>query len=302
MAARLPRLYAIVEQLLTVSAAATPHELPAGSAPSGRAAGAASDPVARAAQSHQRVEQGRARVQREIERCLQGVELPEVVVRLLREPWARLLLWAYISDGPESELWVHHCAVMERLVWSFRVAAEGGRARQRLALEIPVLLHELTDGLHGVLHDPFELADLLRTLEEEYVRCLTANDPLLVSVSAAANDSIEAKQSSSTTGRAVTSQTLERLPEGTWLELSSASGEPLRLRLAGRSEEGGLVFSNRAGFKVLERSPQQLAAAVASGEAKLLNDAQLFSDGLSQVMRSLVERRIGHGDELASDD
>lgn len=252
-----------------------------------RAESQGEDPVTRAARSRKQVETGRQQVGREIERCLAGREVPAMVDSLLRETWARLLLLIYVSEGPDSEEWVRNCAIMERLVWSFQAPVDE-ISRQRLVLEIPMLLHELADGLHLVLQDPFELTRIVRGLEAEYLASLTADDPELERLSA--NDE---PIGSRLRGDSCTS--LESLPAGTWMEIEHEDGEPLRVRLAGSDDDGMLIFTNRAGFKVLEREPASLAAAVIRGDAKLLADDQLLNAGLSRVMRRLSDRRLGHG-------
>lgn len=259
-------------------------------APGGAAAESVSggDLVARARRSRQQVEQGRQRVARELERCLAGRAVPDLVRRLIQDEWARLLLIIYVGDGPEADVWVRNCAVMERLVWSFQPPTDE-LGRQRLVLEIPLLLHEVTDGLRQVLQHPFELTKLLRALEGEYLQCLIQDDPELKSLSA--NDEPVASALQADDFGA-----LEKLPEGTWLEVKRSDGEPLRVRLAGTAADGAMVFTDRAGFKAIERTPYALAAAIARGEAKVLNDEELLNGGLARVMRRLTDRSLGHGD------
>ncbi|MFP4183315.1 MAG: DUF1631 family protein [Halorhodospira sp.] len=242
----------------------------------------------RAARSREQVEQARHRVQREIERCLEGRRPPELVQRLIRNAWARLLLMIHLRHGADSEPWVRHCAVMERLVWSTDPQPDEC-SRRRLVLEIPLLLHEIADGLREVLPDPFEVSKLLTSLESEYLRCLTRDDPTLAQLSAN-DDTAEAE------GREGDVRRIRALPVGTWMELEGAAGQRLRVRLASHDEQQRLIFANRAGFKVLERTPEDLAAAISEGRARLLDDHQIFNDGLSRVVRQLGERRLGHGD------
>ncbi|BAU58446.1 thymidine phosphorylase [Halorhodospira halochloris] len=246
------------------------------------------DFVARARRSRQKVEQGRARVEREIERCLAGRRVPPMVEQLIRDNWARLLLLVYVGEGPDSDEWVRNCAVMERLVWSFQ-APYDELARQRLVLEIPLLLHELTDGLYLVMQEPIELTKILRALEGEYLKCLIEDDPELRRISA--ND-----EPGDSSPRPEDFGSLDKLAEGTWFEFNCFADDPLRARLAGKDAKGTMVFCDRAGFKVLERTPEELAGSIAKGEAKVLDDEKLLDAGLSRVMRRLCDRRLGHGE------
>ncbi len=243
----------------------------------------------RAIRGREMVERGRARVAKEISRCLDGRDPPVVVRRLLEEAWARVLFLAYLHDGPDSEAWVRHCAVMERLLWS--VEPRGDDAdRRRLVLEIPLLLHELGEGLSTVLYDPFDMSKLLRALEAEHLRCLTEADPGLVEAGGAEPD-LEANE------RQAHMRRLQEIPAGTWFELDSRDGERTRVRLAQRTDDGLFIFANRAGFKVMERTGAELAEALVEDRAMILDDHRLFNTALSRVVRRLRDRRAGHGDE-----
>ncbi len=278
----------LCREALELLAAAPGAEEPAGEGGAGPSPASERHHAARAVYGHERVERGRERVEHELERCLEGREPPALVERLLRGAWARRLLLVYVAEGPDSEAWVRSCALMERLLWSFEPRAEDAD-RQRLVMEIPLLLHELADGLREVLGDPFEVGKLLEALEGEYLRCLTRDDPDLAQASAN-DDAAEAG------GREANVRRLGRLPEGTWMEIQGGDERWLRVRLAGYDAEGRLVFANRAGFKVLERDPEELAEAIAAGRAHILDDHHLFNEGLSRVVRRLSERRLGHAD------
>ena len=282
LATALPRLYRETIDALQAANQPTPEAQPHTSVAS------ETHFAERAARSRERVEAARERVEAEIARCLEGRQPPALIDRLIRESWARLLLLVHINEGPDSESWVRHCAVMERLLWSLE-AHPDENARRQLVLEIPLLLHEISDGLRQVLHDPFELSKLLQALEAEYLRCLTRDDPQLMPASA--NDDEAAVR-----GREGDERRIASLPVGTWMEIEGRDGSRLRVRLAARTPEGRLIFANRAGFKVLERDIEELAAVMAEGRAQLLDDHQLFNHGLSLVVRRLAERRAGHGE------
>ncbi|MBK1727283.1 DUF1631 family protein, partial [Halorhodospira neutriphila] len=281
-------LPALCREALELLAAAPGAEEPVEEGAAGPSPESERHHAARAVYGHQRVERGRERVEHELERCLEGREPPALVERVLRGAWARRLLLVYVAEGPDSEAWVRSCALMERLLWSFEPQAEDAD-RQRLVMEIPLLLHELADGLREVLGDPFELSKLLQALEGEYLRCLTRDDPDLAQASAN-DDAAEAG------GREANVRRLGRLPEGTWMEIQGGDEQWLRVRLAGYDADGRLVFANRAGFKVLERDPEELAEAIAVGRAQILDDHHLFNEGLCRVVRRLSERRLGHAE------
>ncbi len=242
----------------------------------------------RAVRGREMVERGRARVAKEIDRCLDGREPPVVVRRLLEEAWARVLFLSYLQQGPDSEEWVRQCAVMERLLWSVEPQRDDAD-RRRLVVEIPLLLHELGEGLSTVLYDPFDMSKLLRALEVEHLRCLTDGEPDL-------EDGAGGEPDPDAGERQAHLRRLRDIPEGTWFELESRDGERMRVRLAQRKEDGIFVFANRAGFKVMERTSDELAEALVEDRAMILDDHRLFNAALSRVVRRLRDRRAGHGD------
>lgn len=241
----------------------------------------------RAIRSRERVEEARQRVHQEVERCLEGRDPPEVVRRLLEDAWSRVLFLDYLRWGPESDEWVRHCAIMERLLWSVEADRDPEESR-RLIMEIPLLLHELGEGLGEVLYDPFEMNKLLRALEAEHLRCLKAIEPDVGERPEGLQETLSANERESHLKR------LSGLPEGTWFDLETHAGHRIRVRLAGVDDDGNLLFANRAGFKVLERSREELADALLERRAEILDDHRLFNSALSSVVRRLRERRVGH--------
>src|SRR5690606_11213298 len=70
-------------------------------------------------------EEGRARAdaaRREVAQVLNqrlfGRTLPEVVVRLLREAWSKVLLLTCLKHGSDSQPWRDAVATMDDLIWS----------------------------------------------------------------------------------------------------------------------------------------------------------------------------------------
>lgn len=243
----------------------------------------------RAIRGRKVVEQARQRVTREIQRCLEDRDPPEVVRRLLEDAWSRVLFLDYLNSGPDSEAWVRHCAIMERLMWSVEVDREAEDS-QRLVMEIPLLLHELGEGLSAVLYDPFEMNKLLRALESEHLRCLSQFEP------DPGDSDEEAREALAANERESHSRRLLELPPGTWFEIEGADGQRARVRLAEVVDDERFVFANRAGFKVLERTIEELADALLKGGTEILDDHRLFNAGLSRVVRRLRERSAGHGE------
>jgi len=239
------------------------------------------------------VEAARERVRREVRRCLEGRNPPRLVRELLEDTWARVLFITCLKEGVDSETWVRQCALMERLLWSVEWHQDP-EVQQQLVVEIPLLLHELAEGLSWVLYNPFEMHKLLRALEAEHLKCLRAADPSLADapVAVAAEGSGANPRDLEANG-----QRLRRVPVGTWFEFLRDHGRRLQGRLAGRRQEGEvMVFANRAGFKVLETTVDELAGGLADSSVLILDDNRLFNSALADVVRRLKERQAGQQD------
>ncbi|ABI57430.1 hypothetical protein Mlg_2088 [Alkalilimnicola ehrlichii MLHE-1] len=246
-----------------------------------------------AEENRSQVEAARERVRREVGRCLEGRNPPRLVRELLEDTWSRVLFITCLKEGVDSETWVRQCALMERLLWSVE-PHDDPVVQQQLVVEIPLLLHELAEGLSWVLYNPFEMHKLLRALEAEHLRCLQAADPALdESVWPAEAEAVGADPRDLEANR----QRLRQVPVGTWFEFLRDHGRRLQGRLAERRDDGrAMVFANRAGFKVLETGVDDLAQGLADSSVLILDDNRLFNTALADVVRRLKERHAGQRD------
>lgn len=84
---------------------------------------------------------------------------------------------------------------------------------------------------------------------------------------------------------------VDRLAQGSWFEMDSQE-QVYRCRLAAIIKGADkYVFINRAGAKVAQKSRDQLAEALRSGELKMLDDSMLFDRALENVIGSLRSQR-----------
>lgn len=248
-----------------------------------------------AERNRNQVEAARERVRREVGRCLEGRNPPRLVRELLQDTWSRVLFITCLKEGVDSEAWVRQCALMERLLWSVE-PHEDPVVQQQLVVEIPLLLHELAEGLSWVLYNPFEMHKLLRALEAEHLRCLQAADPGLREASVRLAETAEAVGASPRDLEA-NRRRLQQVPVGTWFEFLRDHGRRLQGRLADRRDDGRLLlFANRAGFKVLETGVDELAQGLADSSVLILDDHRLFNNALADVVRHLKARYAGQWD------
>lgn len=77
---------------------------------------------------------------------------------------------------------------------------------------------------------------------------------------------------------------------GTWFEFIQDDNEKIRAKLSARLRNGErLIFVNRSGFKMAEKSSEQLAHEIEMGLSTILNDSLLFDRALESVITDLKE-------------
>lgn len=282
-------------------------------------------------------EEGRARAdaaRREVEQVLNqrlfGRTLPEVVVRLLREAWSKVLLLTCLKHGSDSQPWRDAVATMDDLVWSVE-PHEDPESRTRLLEMVPQLLKSLREGLTSAAFDPFSTGEFFSRLESLHVQAFqrfkqaqeaAVDDDLLDGIPLL-DDAVEAPVAQAA-GQpemvAVVEEIVlatpgeERAPEpeelladddeslrkvdelrvGSWVEIHEDAEHKLRCKLAAVIKPTGrYIFVNRTGMKVLEKTRMGLAVEFRRNAVRLLDDALLFDRALESVIGNL--RRLKNG-------
>ena len=282
-------------------------------------------------------EEGRARAdaaRREVAQVLNqrlfGRTLPEVVVRLLREAWSKVLLLTCLKHGSDSQPWRDAVATMDDLIWSVE-PHEDPESRTRLLEMVPQLLKSLREGLTSAAFDPFSTGEFFSRLESLHVQAFqrfkqaqeaAADDDLLDGIPLL-DDAVEAPVAQAA-GQpemvAVVEEIVlatpgeERVPEpeelladddeslrkvdelrvGSWVEILEDSEHKLRCKLAAVIKPTGrYIFVNRTGMKVLEKTRMGLAVEFRRNAVRLLDDALLFDRALESVIGNL--RRLKNG-------
>lgn len=282
-------------------------------------------------------EEGRARAdaaRREVAQVLNqrlfGRTLPEVVVRLLREAWSKVLLLTCLKHGSDSQPWRDAVATMDDLIWSVE-PHEDPESRTRLLEMVPQLLKSLREGLTSAAFDPFSTGEFFSRLESLHVQAFqrfkqaqeaAVDDDLLdgIPLLDEAVETPAAQASGQPEMVAVVEEIVlatpgeERVPEpeelladddeslrkvdelrvGSWVEILEDSEHKLRCKLAAVIKPTGrYIFVNRTGMKVLEKTRMGLAVEFRRNAVRLLDDALLFDRALESVIGNL--RRLKNG-------
>ncbi|MBD9399552.1 DUF1631 domain-containing protein [Pseudomonas sp. PDM11] len=116
-----------------------------------------------------RAEMARREVEQALNDRLLGKTLPEVVVRLLREAWSKVMMLTCLKHGTDSEQWQSTLATMDDLIWSVE-PHENPEARLRLLELVPGLLKALREGMASAAFDPFSTSEFFSQLEALHVQ------------------------------------------------------------------------------------------------------------------------------------
>ncbi|AVD81653.1 DUF1631 domain-containing protein [Pseudomonas sp. SWI6] len=246
--------------------------------------------------------QARQQVQQALNQRLRGHVWPQVVVQMLVQSWSQVMMLAWLKQGEASLAWVNALATLDALLASI-APHHGPRACERLLQQVPGLLKALRDGLAGVAQDSAATREFFLALERLHLRACAGGEPSTVDddpalaevlvgddiVLAIAEEPACAPLRQSD-GLAMHMQQVQRLRIGSWVEVFDDE-EPLRCKLVARIDgTDRLVFANRTGMKAREWSTAGLAQALRHGEARLLDDGQLFERALETVLDRLRQQ------------
>ncbi len=259
-----------------------------------------------------RSEVARAMTSQTINRRLQGTQVPQVLVDLIRDGWQQVLFLTCLRHGVDSDVWKQAVKVMDALIWSVLVRDEA-TWRQQLQSLSPKILLNVRKGLKGTSVESAQAERWLQELAAIHERQLRA-DPverihIVVSGSETAAESLaqQANGVARVTLAAVSlpeqavepgvdadhlTRLIATLPIGVWVE--RLDHQPVdRCKLVARIRiVDKLVFTNRRGIKELEVSSAQLETKVRSGQWRLLDRAeQVFDKALETVLSGLRQRK-----------
>ncbi|TQV79472.1 DUF1631 domain-containing protein [Exilibacterium tricleocarpae] len=120
-----------------------------------------------------KAEVARARVTQALSEKTDGLALPPVVEKLLRDAWSNVLFLVCLKQGTDSEDWKDGLQVVDDLIWSID-ATPGPQHRQEMLQLVPKLLKRLRQGLESVSYNPFEMTQLFKQLEILHIAQLRA--------------------------------------------------------------------------------------------------------------------------------
>ncbi|HEX7036949.1 MAG TPA: DUF1631 domain-containing protein [Pseudomonadales bacterium] len=265
----------------------------------------------RNARMEQRVkekESGRARtlaakedVQKVINQKACGLRLPRELGRFLSDVWSRVMVYVTLREGQTSAAWEALISVLDDLLWALQPLDDMDQIERRDALA-DALLDRLRAGM-ALIQLPDSDQDHWCTVIGEQIAEVSRNDRMFLEdddvprsvdafpemeeiVLAAPHEVTDSYQGEAPAPAFV--EKINRLTEGTWVEIHQEGESVLRCKLATIVRPGDrYVFVNRRGMKVAEKTRMELARELQDDKLVVLNDSQVFDRALQAVIGNL---------------
>jgi len=265
--------------------------------------------VAESTRGREKLEQARRRAAREILDRIGEHKLPPLVHGVLARAWANHLVLTLLRQGEASPEYRSALHFVDDIIVSTR-PAQDPESRQKLRQMIPSIERALRMGLTNVAFQEHDIDRLLGQLHAYYRQQLgeTVETGETVTVDEdtamlAIPDSIQpvidrdAALDENVDDDAVEVppdspewHQVQALQPGTWLEFSHVEEAMTRAKLSWISPMSGrYLFVNRRGLKVADYSPQELAALLIDGHARVLAANALFDRALSAIVGRLSQ-------------
>lgn len=250
----------------------------------------------------------RAEVDKKIAKLCKGKKIPIEVIDFLNGPWKDVLSMRYVVDGAHSIQWSSALEVAEFIIDS-TLAKNRGALKYQLAACLDIMRQELL--LIGV--SAAEIARFLVELEtihlQQYqaareraqkrisakptilpppeseetipaIEALIPKETILDTVTIAAEAA--ADQNSPDENLMAARRCVDELKADMWLEYFPQTDQKIRVKIAAiLPTTRKFVFVDRAGKKITEKSAEEVAVSIDSGELKLLDANSVFGKALS---------------------
>jgi hypothetical protein len=272
--------------------------------------------AAEATRGREKLHSARRMAAREILQRVEGRELPEIVRTVLTRPWANYLVLTLLRQGEGSNEWRQALRFADEFVWSAQAKSSDGE-RMRLKGLLPALEKSLRHGLATVAYHENDVKQLMHELNGYYTQLLSGEaDARGVEMPMAGDQTpgFEIVGSAAATAAAIDSPVEEEIvlraedasaapmpgdedefvaqakamKVGTWIELTDANGVKERAKLSWISPiSSKLLFVNRKGLKVADKTVHALAVEMRRGAAVILEEVPLFDRALDAIVERL---------------
>lgn len=256
-------------------------------------------------------EQGKAktydakrRVQNILNQKASGLRLHPSMGRFISDTWSKVLVYACIKHGPTSDAWNESVDALDQLLWNIQPLNDMADVERRDNSR-KELMDRLCTGMR-MINLPKEEADELASQIERHLKEISAHDRGYLEDRKPKPDRSDlelevipeviltpvAPESASDNLSANASAMVDKLAEGSWVELCNGNNERIRCKLATILSDGSrFVFVNRKGMKVAERSRAELGQELLEARTTMLDEAEIFDKALQAVIGNLRHMR-----------
>jgi hypothetical protein len=263
--------------------------------------------VAESTRGREKLEQARRRAAREILDRIGERKLPPLVHGILARAWANHLVLTLLRQGDTSPEFRGALRFVDDFIAS-TVPVVHAEGRQALRQMLPGIERALRLGLANVAFQEQDVERLLSQLHAYYRQQLGETEVVTIDEDAAMlaiPDSIQPVIDNDATPTSTVDdqeETVEAPPDspewhqvqalqpGTWLEFCVGDEAMTRAKLSWISPMSGrYLFVNRRGLKVADYPPQELAALLADGQARILAANALFDRAMNAIVGKLSQ-------------
>jgi hypothetical protein len=219
----------------------------------------------------------------------QSQSLTLSIASFLQNPWFDSVQLLHLRHGVNSAQWQQATKITETIVWVYQPLSQ---ASEEIAVEKQKLFHiieNLPNEIRGILvsleHDSDSAENALDTFEHELFLLASGENLELEGFSPITLNHDVAY------GSQVSRLLLKKVDSyqtGQWFSFEEAN-HSTRIKLVLKLDDlKQLVFTNRNGMKVMEKSFSEFAYYLSSGALKALNKDQIFSNTFSVHYQSLI--------------
>ncbi|MFT4714002.1 MAG: hypothetical protein ACI8W1_002498 [Candidatus Azotimanducaceae bacterium] len=224
-----------------------------------------------------------------INNATQDQSLTLSITNFLQNPWFDSVQLLHLSHGINSAQWQQATKITEKIVWVYQPLSQASEViadeKQKLFRIIESLPNEIRGLLVSLKHDSDSAENALDSFEQELFLLATGENLSLEGFSPITLNHDVAY------GSQVSRLLLKKVDgyqAGQWFSFEEENNST-RIKLVLKSDDlKQLVFTNRNGMKVMEKSFSEFAYYLSSGALKALNKDRIFSSTFSAHYRGLI--------------
>jgi hypothetical protein len=234
---------------------------------------------------------------------LESHDLPPLAREVISNPWTNYLVLTHLRHGADSNEWRSAASFVDAVIWASRPKTSE-QEFARLAVLLPQMQSLLRHGLGMVGFGDQDTARLAqgfaalfdslhqREVALDQAESIAAAERSLENLpTAPVADSEPSNDADASPALAEDDEYLQRVRDlkvGTWIEFAAEGATPERAKISWISPfSARLLFVNRKGLKVAERSVYTLASELRAGTAQVLEVAPIFERALNSIMSRL---------------